>query len=281
MRARGIVRRAQGPFLVPARVVLLVAGVIAVGLGTFIVLHEYHAGQVDRLYTIIALIVGLVWLACSGLGFQGYRIGLFGAGAMAFVQFGVLAANHFVSGPAALGTFVKHEGLPVATAAMALVPACALIVISVGVCWTNPKARNPRLETIALLVASLAGAALVILQATDGVHRIDFGTANTEDGAFAAAIVASIWLAGGLWVARVRRTGALLIAVATFIVCYSFVTLHLVNGGTSMSEIAAKSGVIWVLISAAATVLAAACFVVALTFLARSVLRPRREKPLA
>ena len=93
MRARGIVRRAQGPFLVPARVVLLVAGVIAVGLGTFIVLHEYHAGQVDRLYTIIALIVGLVWLACSELGFQGYRIGLFGAGAMAFVQFGVLAAT--------------------------------------------------------------------------------------------------------------------------------------------------------------------------------------------
>ena len=69
--------------------------------------------------------------------------------------------------------------------------------------------------------------------------------------------------------------------MATFIVCYSSVTLHLVNGGTSMSEIAAKSGVIWVLISAAATVLAAACFVVALTFLARSVLRPRREKPLA
>ena len=281
MRARAVVRRAQGPFLLPARIVLLIAGLIAVALGTFIVLHEYHAGQVDRLYLIIALIAGLVWLACIGLGFQGYRIGVFGAAAIAFVQFGVLASNHFVSGPGALGTFVRHEGLPIATAAMALVPACATVIMSAAVCWTNPRARNPRLETVAVLLASIAGAAFVILQATDGVHRIDFGTANTEDGAFAAAIVASLWLAGGLWIARVRRTGALLIAVATFIVCYSFVTLHLFQGGTSLQEIASKSGVIWVWISGAATVLAAASFVVALTLLVLSVLRPRREKRLS
>jgi len=215
MRAGAGVRRAQGPFLLPARVVLLVAGLIAVALGTFTLLHDYHAGQVDRLYTILALLSGLVWLACIGLGFMGYRFGVFGAGAIAFVQFGVLASTHFVSGAGALGTFVKHEGLPVATVAMALVPACALVVMSAAVSWTNPSARNPRQETIALLLASLLGAVFVILQATDGVHRTDFGTANTEDGAFAAAIVASLWLAGGLWIGRVRRTGALLIVVAT------------------------------------------------------------------
>lgn len=264
--------------IIPARFILLIAGLFAVGLGTFIVLHDYHAGQVNRLYTIIALIIGLLWLACLWLGFMGYRFGVFGAGAIAFVQFGVLASTHFVSGPGALGTFVKHEGLQVATVAMALVPACALIVMSAAVAWTNPRARNPRLETIALLVASVVGAALVILQATDGVRRIDFGTANTEDGAFAAAIVASLWLAGGLWVARVRRTGALLIAVATFIVCYSFVTLHLIKGGTSLTAVASTSGLIWALISAAAAVLAAASLVVALTFLALAVVRPRRSK---
>jgi len=278
MRARAAVRRAQGPFLLPARVVLLVAGLIAVGLGTFTLLHEYHAGQVNRLYTIIALIIGVVWLACIGLAFIGYRIGVFGAGAIAFVQFGVLASTHFVSGPGALGTFVKHEGLPVATVAMALVPACALVVMSAAVSWTNPRARNPRLDTIAVLVASLAGAALVILQATDGVRRIDFGTANTEDGAFAAAVIASLWLAGGLWIARLRRTGALMIAVATFIVWYSFVTLHLVKGGTSLSEVASMSGVIWALISAAATVLAAASFLFALGLLGMSIVR---RKPSA
>lgn len=278
MRARPGDRRVQGPFLLPARVVLLIAGVIAVGFGCFTLLHEYHAGQVNGLYTIIALVIGVVWLASIGFGFTGHRIGVFGAGAIAFVQFGVVASTHFVSAAGALGTFVKHEGLPVATVAMALIPACALIVMSAAVAWTNPKGRNPRLETIALLVASVVGATLVILQATDGVHRIDFGTANTEDGAFAAAIVASLWLAGGLWVARVRRTGALLIAVATFIVCYSFVTLHLINGGTSLTEVASTSGVIWAVISAAATVLAAASFVVALTLLALAVVRPRRSK---
>ena len=278
MRAGAGVRRAQGPFLLPARVVLLVAGLIAVALGTFTLLHDYHAGQVDRLYTILALLSGLVWLACIGLGFMGYRFGVFGAGAIAFVQFGVLASTHFVSGAGALGTFVKHEGIPVATVAMALVPACALVVMSAAVSWTNPSARNPRQETIALLLASLLGAVFVILQATDGVHRTDFGTANTEDGAFAAAIVASLWLAGGLWIGRVRRTGALLIVVATFIVWYSFVTLHLVKGGTSVREIASTSGVIWALISAAATVLAGASFVVALTLLALALVRPGRSK---
>jgi len=43
--------------------------------------------------------------------------------------------------------------------------------------------------------------------------------------------------------------------------------------------VAARSGIIWAVISAAATVLAAASFLVALGFLALAVVRPLRPKP--
>ena len=254
------------------------SGLLAVALGAFLLLHELHSGQINGIYTVIALVVGAIWLVCIILAFTGLRFGIFGAAAIAFVEFAVVASTHFVSAAGALGTFVKHEGLPVATVAMALVPACAVVVISAAVSWTNPRGRNARLETLPLLLAAFLGAALVILQATDGVHRADFGRANPEDGAFAAAVSASLWLLGGLWIARVRRTGAILIAVATFIVWYSFVTLHLVTGGTPMSEVASKSGAIWAVISLAAAVLAAASFLLALGLLALSIVR---RKPSA
>jgi len=50
-------RRREGPFLIPARALLLATGLIAVGLGTFMLLHERHSGQVDALYVIVGLIV--------------------------------------------------------------------------------------------------------------------------------------------------------------------------------------------------------------------------------
>ncbi len=280
MRARPTGRRVQGPLVLPGRTLLLASGLLALAAGVFTLLHEFHAGQVSGVYTIIAMGVGAIWLACVVLAFFGARIGVFGAAAIAFVEFGVVASTHFVSSAGALGTFVKHEGLPVATAAMALVPACAVVVISAAVCWTKPRGRNPRLDTVPLLLVAVAGAALVILQATDGVHRLDFGSANTEDGAFAAAIAASLWLLGGLWIARVRRTGALLTALATFIVWYSFVTLHLVKGGTSLNEIASSSGTIWAVISVAAAVTAAASFLVALGLLALTIVGSRRSTPV-
>lgn len=276
MRARPAVRRGQGPFVLPARILLLTSGLLAVGLGAFTLLHERHSGQVDGVYTIVALILGAVWLACLVLAFLGFRIGVFGAAALAFTDFGVTASTHFVSGPGAIGGFVRSEGLPVAAVAMGLVCACVLTVISATVAWGNAKGRDRRLDTLPLLLVALAGAVLVILQATDGVHRDNFGSANTEDGAFAAAITASLWLLGGLWIGRVRRVGALMIMLATFIVWYSFVTLHLLKGGTSLSEVASKSGAIWAVFSAAAAVLAAASFLVALGLLAQSILRRKR-----
>ena len=265
--------------MIPARTLLLASGVLAVVLGVFTLLHQFHSSLVDRNFTIVALVVAAIWLASIVLAFLGFRIGVFAAGAIAFVEFGVTASAPFVSGPRGLSTLVQHEGLPVAPAAMGLVTACILTMISAAVAWGNPRGRDRRLTTLPLLLAALAGALLVIFQATDGVHRGNFGSANPEDGAFAAAIVAALWLLGGLWIARVRRAGALMIAIATFIVWYSFIGLHLVKGGTAVSQVAARSGAIWAVISVAATVLAAASFLVALGFLALAIVRPFWSKP--
>src|SRR2546429_5048121 len=49
------------------------------------------------------------------------------------------------------------------------------------------------------------------------LFRSDFGSATPEDGAFAAAVAIILWLVGALWLARARRTGALLIMLGTFI----------------------------------------------------------------
>ena len=279
MRAAPILRRRSGPFVISAQTLLLASGILALVLGVFTLLHQLHASLVDRNFTIVALIIAAIWLACIILAFLGFRIGVFGTGAIAFVEFGVTASTPFVSGPRGLSTLVQHEGLPVAPAAMGLVAACILTMIIAAVAWGNSRGRDRRLTTLPLLVAALAGAVLVILQATDGVHRDNFGSANPEDGAFAAAFVAALWLLGGLWIARLRRVGALMIVLATFIVWYSFIGLHLLKGGTTLSQVAARSGIIWAVISAAATVLAAASFLVALGFLALAVVRPLRPKP--
>ena len=111
-----------------------------------------------------------------------------------------------------------------------------------------------------------------MLHATDNVARSDFGAAKPEDGAFAAAVAVILWVAGALWIARVRRTGAILVALGTFIVWYSFVTLHVV-AGTSVSEIAGKSGTFWGVVALGTATLATASFLAALTFLAFAVAR--------
>ncbi len=270
--------RRGGPFLIPTRTLLLVSGLIAVGLGTFTLLHERHSGQVDTVYMIIGLIVGVIWLVCLMLAFRGLRIGIFLAAAFAFIDFGVTATSHFEAGAGSLSAFVKSEGLPVATVAMGLICACVLTVVTAAVAWGDARGRDRRLNTLPLLLVAVAGAVLVILQATDGVHRDSFGSSNTEDAAFAAAVTASLWLLGALWIARARRVGALIIMLATFIVWYSFIGLHLVKGGTSLSQVATKSGVVWAVFSAAAAILAAASFLLALALLAIAVEQRRRAK---
>jgi len=177
-----------------------------------------------------------------------------------------------------LGSFVKSEGLPVATVAMGLLCACILTVVTAAVAWGNARGRDRRLTSLPLLLLAVAGTVLVILQATDGVHRDSFGTANTEDGAFAAAVTASLWLLGGLWIARLRRVGALITMLATFIVWYSFIGLHLLKGATTLSQVAARSGAIWAVFSASAAILAAASFLVAFALFVVAVVQRRRLK---
>lgn len=283
MRPRRGVRVREGPLLLPARVILLASGLGALALGTFNLFHEIHAAQVDRSYTIVALAAGIVWLACVVLGFLGWPIGLLGAGTIAFIELGVVATTHFAQGAGAIGSYARSEGLPLATALMGLVLACVLTIMAVIVCWSHATGHSKRWATLPILIVSAVGALLAILEATDNVHLGSmglpgFGSTSAEDGTFGAAVTASLWLVGGLWIARVRRTGALLVALATFGVCYSFVTLHLEKGGTSMSTIATKSGLIWAFIAAAAAVLAAASFLFAVGLLALSILR---RKPAA
>ena len=277
MQARPALRVRQGPLLFPARYLLLVSGLIALALGTFNLVHELHAAQVDVVYTVVAAGVGVIWLASIILGFQGQPIGVVLTGAIAFIQLGEIAQAHFAATAGAIGSYVRIEGLPVAADLIALVIACVLTVIAAVVCWGHATGYNRRRETLPLLIVAAIGTLLAVLEATDNVHLAGnalpgFGTTAAEDGAFAAAITAAVWLIGGLWVARVRRVGALLIALATFGICYSFVILH-VRGGTPLSLIATRSGLVWAVIAAALAILAAASLVVALVLLAMSMLR--------
>src|SRR5207245_11346328 len=122
MRARPAVgRQPGGPFLLHARTLLLASGLLAIGLGVFTLLHERHSGQVNGVYTIVALILGAVWLACLVLAFRGFRIGIFRAAALAVADFGVTASSHLASAPAAVGAFARSDALPVGTVAIGLV----------------------------------------------------------------------------------------------------------------------------------------------------------------
>ena len=277
MQARPAGRVRQGPLLIPARVLLLVSGLLALALGVFNLFHELHAGDVDRNYTIVALGIGVVWLASIILAFRRQPIGVFLAGLIAFIELGAIATAHFTSTAAAIGSYVLKEGLPLAAALIGLVVACVITVMAAIVSWGHATGTFRRRETLPILIVAAIGTLLAVLEATDNVHLSGkalpgFGTTGAEDGAFFAANVAALWLIGGLWIARVRRTGALLIALATFMVCYSFVILH-VRGGTPLNVIATKSGLIWAVIAAAVAILAAASLVVVLAILAISILR--------
>jgi hypothetical protein len=219
-------------------------------------------------------------LAAIILGFRGQLIGVFLTGAIAFIELGAIAQAHFASTAGAIGSFVRLEGLPVAAALIGLVFACVLTVMAAIICWGHATGSSRRRETLPLLIVAAIGALLALLEATNNVYLSikalpGFGTTTAEDGAFVAAIVAALWLIGALWIARVRRTGAFLIALATSVVCYSFVILH-VKGGTPLSLIATKSGLVWAVIAAAVAILAAASLAVALGLLALSIVRRRR-----
>lgn len=267
----------SGPFVLPARFVLLFSGLLAIGLAVANVEYEFRGKQVDRLYLIIALVVAAVWLAALIAAFIGSRLGVFVTGAIGFIEFCVLASSHFVISPNDIDTLWKVVGLPVASIEMGLIVACSVLVVTSVVCWSSARGRYPSMETLPLLLVAVIGAVLVVLQATDDIHRADFGSSNAEDGTFSAAVFAAGWVLGALWIARVRRIGTLLIALCTFGVWFSFVTLHLLKGGITITAIASQSGVQWAAFGAAAAILAAASFVVAVAVLVLSTVRRSRR----
>ena len=273
MRASPAVRSARGPFVLPARMLLLAAGLLSVALGSFNLVHELRSTNVDTIYVAVGSLVGLIWLVSLYLAWRGFRLGVFAAGLIAFIEFGVIAAGHFVTAPWEIDVYAKHEGLAVAAVLVALLPACALTMLGAIVSWSHPRGRLRQLETLPILFVSLLGAILAVLHTTDNVGRKDFGSATPEDGAFAAAVAIILWLVGALWLARARRTGSLLILLGTFILADGFITLHLL-GGTAVSAIASKSGVVWAGIALGMATLAVASFVAALTFLV-AALTPR------
>src|SRR3979411_3127918 len=144
VRATPAAARRGGPFLIPAKTVLLASGIIAVGRGTLPLLHEYQSHLVDSVYVIVGLMLAVIWFAAVALGFTGSRLGIFVAAAIAFIDFGVTATGHFEAGAGSLSAFVKSEGLSVATVAMGLLCACILTVVSATVAWGTPSRRERR-----------------------------------------------------------------------------------------------------------------------------------------
>ncbi len=254
---------------------------IALALGALNLFHERHASQVDNLYAGVAAVIGVTWLASLVLAFRGVKPAVMVAGAIAFVEFGLISSSHFVSGPAAMSSFAKSEGLSVAPVLMTLMVACLTTFMVAVVSWSHPTGRLRRVRMLPFLLTSIVGATLVILYATDAVHRNDFGTASPEDGTFAASVSATFWLFGGLWIARARKTGALLIGLGTFMATFSFIALHIVKGGHTLGEIAATSGPGWGVVAAAMAGLAAVSLLVALAILGSSLLRQGKAAPPA
>lgn len=263
--------------MIPARTLLLVAGVISIALGSFNLGHELHSKNVDIIYTVVGAVVAIVWLVSVVLAWRGSRAGVFLAGLIAFVEFGVISAGHFVTAPFDIDIYANHEGLALATVLIAILPACALTAMAAIVCWSHATGRVRDPQTIPLLVVTVIGAILVVLYTTDSVSRRDFGTMLPEDAAFVAVAAMVLWLVGAFWIAHVRRVGAILIGLGTFIVLYPFITLH-VLAGTSVSAIASKSGPVWAGIALAMATLAAASFIAALALVVDPLVRRQSGK---
>jgi hypothetical protein len=273
----------RGPFLIPDRVLLVAAGGLAIALAGFNLPHELHSTNVDLLYTVVAALVCLVWLGSLALAWRGNRLAVFIAGLIAFVEFGVIAASHFVTAPYDIDVYAGKEGLALAGVLIALLPACALTMMAAIVAWTHPRGRLRSLKTLPVLVVSLLGAVLAVFQVTDSVRRKDFGAQLPEDAAFVAAVGISLWLIGAFWIGRARRRGALALMLGTATIVYPFIALHIV-GPSSVSAIAAKSGLLWAGVALAMATLASASFLAALTLLLQSLIpagRTRAEGRLA
>src|SRR5947207_13591942 len=136
------------------------------------------------------------------LAWRGFRLAVFAAGLIAFIEFGVIAAGHFVTAPWEIDVYAKHEGLAAAAVLVALLPACALTMLGAIVSWSHPRGRRGQLETLPILLVALLRALLPVPHTTDSVGRKRFGSATPDGGAFASTVALILWLLGSLGPAR-------------------------------------------------------------------------------
>ncbi|HVH64676.1 MAG TPA: hypothetical protein VM674_01470, partial [Candidatus Acidoferrum sp.] len=145
MRAELADRRRDGPFLISARGLLLITGIVSLSLAVVNLPFERRSTNVDTLYVSVAGVVALIWLVSLVLAWRGSRLGAFLSGLIAFVEFGVIAAAHFETAPWDIDVYANHEGLWLAGVLIALLPSCALTMMAAIVCWSHPTGRLRRL----------------------------------------------------------------------------------------------------------------------------------------
>ena len=260
--------RRRGPFLLPARVVLVSSGVLAIAMGLVHLFDEVQRAEVDVFYAVIAVIVSQVWLLSLFFAWRGNPLALALAGFLAFAEFGVQASTHFAIGVYAVEFLTPSRGIGFPVNLMLLEVACAISFITAIVCISNPRGTTRRLESFPFLLVALAGASTLILHAAEDIGRKGFGSISIEDGVAVAALTATAWIIGALWMAGAPRRGAMLVALATLNVVIPFITLHLAKGGVSLDQIAKQSGAGWAVLAAAMAILAAASLIGSVSWLA-------------
>jgi hypothetical protein len=261
--------RRSGPFVLPARIVFVSTGLLAIAMALLHLFDEVQRTEVDVFYAVIAVIASQVWLFSLYFAWRGSRLALVFAGLLAFVEFGIQTSTHFAIGVNAVEFLAPTQGIGFTVNLLLLEVACAICFVTAIVCASNPKGRTRRLETFPFLLVALAGASAVILHAANDVGLKSFGSISIEDGLAFAAITATVWIIGALWMAGAPRLGAFMVVLATTNVVIPFVTLHLAKGGVSLDEIAKQSGGAgWAVLAAAMAILAAASLIGSLTWLA-------------
>jgi hypothetical protein len=260
--------RRSGPFVLPARVVFVFSGGLAIAMALVHLFDEVQRAEVDAFYAVLAVIASQLWLFSLYFAWRGNRLALAVAGFLAFAEFGIQASTHFAIGIYAVEFLAPSRGVGFTVNLLLLEVACAVCFITAIICASNPRGSVRRLESFPFLLVALAGTSAVILHAANDVGLKSFGSISIEDGLAFAAITATAWIIGALWMAGAPRLGALLVALAAANVVIPFVTLHLAKGGVSLDQIAKQSGAGWAVLAAAMAILAAASLIGSLTWLA-------------
>jgi hypothetical protein len=270
-------RARRAPFLIPARVLVAIVGLTAIGAAVLHLVDEVQRTESAGIFLLALIGLGTIWLVSLGIAWRGSRIALFIAGLLAFAEFGLQASNHFITGGSQdISTLSLHRGLAVGITLLALGPACLLTSIAAIEAVSNPRGRSVSRLGMAQLATSVPGVIFVLLHTADDLGRGGFGSLSPEDGSFLAMVIATVWALGALWTASHHRRGSVLTVVATSFVLVPFYTLHLA-GGVSLATIAQKSGPVWAVIAGAMAGCAALAFALAAGSLVTSIATQRRR----